>query len=281
MGPRWSGPRLAGLGLASAAAVVFLGGCSADGGTTTPGAEASASTGVPTSSASAGAADPAATSALADAAAKLGTTSFKMTMTSGSGLKVDGLLDAPNGVGTATLTASGPNTEITVKTLIVDKDLYVQVPGVTKANTWTHVDVSRLPEGANIGLRPGQIDPANTAQLLTATTDVRQTGSRGYAGTLDLTKAAGVAGMDQKTVQAWGDQGAQRSLHRGHRRPGPAVDPDHPAPRGERQAAAAARHRLHRLRHQGRRPAPRRRRDHRGAGQPVHQPRRLTPLSRH
>jgi hypothetical protein len=198
-------PRWAGLGLASVAAVALAGGCSADGGTT-PGAGVSASAGVPGASASAGAADPAAAGALAGAAAKLGDTSFKMTMTSGSGLKVDGLIDAPGGVGTATLTASGPNTEITVKTLLVDKDLYVQVPGVTKAGTWTHLDVSRLPEGANIGLRPGQIDPANTAQLLTSTTDVRQTGSRSYEGTLDLTKAAGVAGMDQKSIKAWGSQ---------------------------------------------------------------------------
>jgi len=66
--------------------------------------------------------------------------------------------------------------------------------------------VSRLPEGANVGLRPGQIDPANTAQLLSSTTDVRQSGSGEYAGTLDLTKAAGVAGIDQKTVQTWGSQ---------------------------------------------------------------------------
>ncbi|GIE22766.1 hypothetical protein [Winogradskya humida] len=203
-------PRLAGLGLASMAAVAFAaGGCSADG-STTPGAGASAgataSAGVPGASASAGAADPAAAAALAGATAKLGTSSFKLTMTSGSGFKVDGLIDSPNGVGTATLTATGPNTQIEVKTLLVDQDLYVQVPGVTKAGTWTHLDVSRLPEGANTGLRPGQIDPANTSQLLTSTTDVRQTGSGSYAGTLDLTKAAGVAGVDQKMITAWGSQ---------------------------------------------------------------------------
>jgi hypothetical protein len=153
-----------------------------------------------------GNADPAAAAALASATAALGTTSFKVTMTSGPGLKLTGLMDAPNGTGTADLTATGPNTEINVKTLLVGQDLYLKVPGVTKGNTWTHVDVSRLPEGANVGLRPGQIDPANTAQLLTSTTDVRQVNARSYEGTLDLTKAAGVAGVNETLIKTWGDQ---------------------------------------------------------------------------
>jgi len=198
-------PRLAGLGLAATAAVAFaVTGCTADGNAT-PAASAPAAD-TPSASASAGNADPAAAAALAKAAAALGTTSFKITVTSGPGLTVTGLMDAPNGVGTANLVATGPNTEINVKTLLVGQDLYVQIPGVTKGGTWTHLDVSRLPEGANVGLRPGQIDPANTARLLTSTTDVRQVDSRGYQGTLDLTKAAGVAGVDQTLVKTWGAQ---------------------------------------------------------------------------
>jgi hypothetical protein len=197
-------PRLAGLGLASMAAVAFaVTGCTADNDAT-PGAGPAADT--PSASASAGPADPAAAASLATATAALGTTSFKITMTSGPDLKLTGLMDAPNGTGTADLTATGPNTEINVKTLLVGQDLYLKVPGVTKGDTWTHVDVSRLPEGANVGLRPGQIDPANTAQLLTSTTDVRQVDPRSYAGTLDLTKAANVAGVNQTLVNTWGSQ---------------------------------------------------------------------------
>ena len=197
-------PRLAGLGLAAMAAVAFaVTGCAADNDAA-PGVSPAADT--PSASADVGNADPAAAATLATATAALGTTSFKITMTSGPGLKLTGLMDAPNGTGTADLTATGPNTEINVKTLLVGQDLYLKVPGVTKGTTWTHVDVSRLPEGANVGLRPGQIDPANTAQLLTSTTDVRQVDSRSYAGTVDLTKAAGVAGVDQTLVKTWGAQ---------------------------------------------------------------------------
>ena len=105
--------------------------------------------------------------------------------------------------------ASGPNAQLTVKTLLVGQDLYLQVPGITKAGTWTHVDVSRLPEGANVGLRPGQIDPVNTSKLLGSATDVHSTGGNSYAGTLDLTKAVGLAGVSQVTVDQTGAQ-AQR-----------------------------------------------------------------------
>ena len=192
-------PRLAGMGLGlMAATTLAVAGCT--DGDTTPGSTPSA----PSASASSSAADPAATSALSSAAAALATTSFKITMTSGTALSLTGLMDAPNGVGTGTLELKGQNTAVQVKTLLVDQDLYVQVPGVTRADTWTHIDVERLPEGANVGLRPGQIDPANTQRLLAATTDVQQVDARSYRGTLDLTKVAGVTGVDKATVETWG-----------------------------------------------------------------------------
>jgi hypothetical protein len=187
-----------------AAVALAVSGCAADGDAA-PGTSAPA-TAAPSASGDVGPADPAAAAALASATSALGTTSFKITVTSGPGLKLVGLMDAPNSTGTGTLTSSSQNTEIEVKTLIVGQDLYLQVPGITKGKTWTHVDVSRLPEGANVGLRPGQIDPANTSQLLTSTTDVQQVDSRSYKGTLDLTKAAGVAGLDQASIKTWGDQ---------------------------------------------------------------------------
>ena len=196
-------PRLAGLGLGMMATVALgVAGCNAQGDAT-PSASAPV-TDSPSTPASSSAADPAAAAALASATAALGTQSFKLTMTAGPGVKLTALIDAPNSKGTGTLNITGSNTDIQVKTLLVAQDLYVQVPGVTKANTWTHVDVSRLPEGANVGLRPGQIDPINTQQVLTSTTDVHQVDSRSYAGTLDLTKVAGITGVDKSTVTTWG-----------------------------------------------------------------------------
>jgi hypothetical protein len=197
-------PRLAGLGLGMMATVALaVAGCTANGDAT-PGASAPAAQ-TPSAPAGSGAADPAAAAALASATAALGNQSFRITLTAGPSVKFTGLIDAPHNKGTGTLNITGSNTDIQVKTLLVVQDLYVQVPGVTKAGTWTHVDVSRLPEGANIGLRPDQIDPANTAKLLTSTTDVQRVDSRSFRGTLDLTKVAGITGVDQSTVTTWGD----------------------------------------------------------------------------
>src|SRR3954451_8416795 len=195
-------PRLTGLGLASMAAVALaVAGC--DNGGTSTGAGSPAST-APSAGVSSGAADPAAVSALSAAAAKLGETSYKVTVTSGSGFKLTGAIDAPQGAATAQLVATGPNAEINIKTLMIGEDLYVQIPGITKSGTWTHVDGSRLPAGANIGLRPGQVDPVNTANLLSSTTDVHATGGNSYAGTLDISKAVGLAGVNQVTIDNYG-----------------------------------------------------------------------------
>jgi hypothetical protein len=197
--------QLAGLGLGVLATVAFgVAGCSGNDNTS-----GTAATQTPSAPVSSGPADAAAASALGTAAANLSNTSFKVTITAGPGVSMVGFVDAPNNKGTGTLKLSGSNANLEVKSLLIDKDLYVQIPGVTKAGTWTHVDVSRLPEGAHTGLRPGQIDPANTAQLLSSTTDVQQVDSRSYKGTLDLTKAVGLAGVDKVTVDSWGTAASQ------------------------------------------------------------------------
>jgi hypothetical protein len=151
-----------------------------------------------------GSADPAAVAKLSAAVAKLDNTSFELTATSGSGFKLTASIDAPGAKGTAQLTASGPNAEINIKTLLIGQDLYAQVPGITKGDTWTHVDGSRLPAGVNIGLRPGKIDPVDTAGLISAITDVKATSDTSYSGSVDLSKAAGLAGLGQVTIAASG-----------------------------------------------------------------------------
>lgn len=193
--------RLATAGLGMLAVTAFaLAGCNADG--TTPGA--SASPAAPTASTSSAAADPAAAMALGQAAAALGNTSFKATLTGGPGVKITALVDPTAGTGTSDAELTGPNASLSVKALLIGQDVYVQIPGITKAGTWTHLDVSRLPQGTTFGLRPGQVDPANTAQALSSATDVQSTGSRSYSGNLDLTKVLGIGGIDKVTVDGMG-----------------------------------------------------------------------------
>jgi hypothetical protein len=190
--------RLTGLGLGVLATVALaLAGC-ADDSAAPPAASPSPA---PSSCA---VANPAAADQLGTAAATLGNTSFKIAITAGPGVNLTGQIDPPGGKGTATLALSGPNANLKVTSLLIGQDLYAQVPGITKAGTWAHLDVSRLPAGANVVLRPGQIDPANTARLLSTTTDVQPNGARSYRGTVDLTKAIGLTGVDQVTVNGLG-----------------------------------------------------------------------------
>jgi hypothetical protein len=194
--------RLAAAGLGMLATAAFaLAGCNADGSTPSAGASSPAA---PSASASSGAADPAAAMALGQAAAALGNTSFKATLAGGPGVKITAMVDPTAGTSTSDAQLTGPNASLTVKALLIGQDVYVQIPGITKAGTWTHLDVSRLPDGTSFGLRPGQVDPANTAQALSTATDVHETGSRSYAGTLDLTKVIGIAGVDKVTVDGMG-----------------------------------------------------------------------------
>jgi hypothetical protein len=196
--------RLTGWGLGIlATAALGIAGCS--GGDTS----GAGTTPAPSGPVSSGPADPAAVSALTTAAATLGNSSFKVTITAGPGVSMTGAVDPQNAKGAGTLKLSGSNADLEVRSLLIDQDLYLQIPGVTKSGTWTHVDVSRLPEGANTGLRPGQIDPANTAQLLSSATDVQQVDSRSYKGTLDLSKAVGLAGVNKVTVDSWGTAASQ------------------------------------------------------------------------
>jgi hypothetical protein len=74
---------------------------------------------------------------------------------------------------------------------LVAKDLYLMLgkgvlPGV--GGSWLHIDGARLPNGNQFGLRPGEKDPAGTAQLLQTATDVRRGATGVYTGTLDLSK---------------------------------------------------------------------------------------------
>lgn len=187
------------LALTVATAAFAVAGCTANGTPASSATSAPAASAAPSTSA-----DPAAVQALSGAAATLGNSSFTMTMTQGTGFQLTANIDPPHGNGNAEVSAKGANTALTVKTLLFGQDLYAQIPGVTQGDTWTHLDMARLPDGANIGLKPGQIDPANTAELLRGTTDVTTAGEGAYSGTLDLTKAAGVAGISKVTIDGYG-----------------------------------------------------------------------------
>lgn len=198
--------RLAGAGLGLLATAAFgMAGCTEGGTGAAPGASASSASGSPEASATGGTTGSDAAAALAASTTDLGSTSFKITMSAGTALSMTGAVDPPNGVGSTTLNVGAGSGTVKVQTLLVGQDLYLKLGEASASAKWMHVDVSRLPEGANIGIRPGQIDPANTERLLRSTTEVRQIDARTFAGTLDLTRAVGFTGVSKITIDGYGE----------------------------------------------------------------------------
>ncbi|MFE9205787.1 hypothetical protein [Micromonospora sp. NPDC007230] len=92
-----------------------------------------------------------------------------------------------------------------VHCLAIGDDAYVKLSGALGtqlggAKKWLHMDAGKL-SGGQLGLMPAD-DPGGVKKLLSAVVDVRRTGDRSYAGTLDYTRT----GADPKSLAAAGDK---------------------------------------------------------------------------
>jgi hypothetical protein len=190
--------QLATAGLGLVAALTFaITGCSGTAGNPVVG-ESGPGTGTP----SPGSAE--AATALATAAGEISKTSYKVTTTWGPSTSLVGSMDPPKKLGQTSFTTTMENSNVKIDSLMIDKDVYLKINGVLPAleGKWLHVDVQRLSPDSQIGFTPGVFDPATSERLLQTAAEVRRVGDRGFVGTLDLTKAAGMAlfNSDQTTV---------------------------------------------------------------------------------
>lgn len=182
---------LAALSLATAA-------CNATG----PGS----ATATPTPSGSATSVD--ARQALAGAVTEMGKTSYKVSLTAGPASGT-GSMDPTGQQGQLAMSVFAGSTTMKIDTVLAGPDMWVKLTGIPAIpDKWLHLDAKRLPEGAGVGLgvRPGQLDPARADRLVAAVTDVQQTGTGTFKGTLDLTRATGSGALDKSTVDALGDR---------------------------------------------------------------------------
>jgi hypothetical protein len=144
---------------------------------------------------------------LSQAAAKLAADSFAMTTTFGPNGSVTGVMDPPNKLGKTTFKNTIQNTDVVIDSLLVGEDIYVKIAGLTGdlGTKWLHIDVQRLSADSNLGFTPGEFDPASSERLLKTAAEVRQVGDRDFVGTLDLTKATGIATIGDKVAVNLGD----------------------------------------------------------------------------
>ncbi|WP_433313637.1 hypothetical protein [Micromonospora chersina] len=162
------------------------------------GADASADRGAATASASP-TAEPAAE--LTAAIQRLNEQSMRVKVTS-SLLTASGVADPPARTMDVTMSL-GELGE--VHSLVVGDDAYLKLSGMLGkqlggSKKWLHMDAGKL-SGGQLGFMPAD-DPGGVKKLLSAVVDVRRTGDRAYAGTLDYTRT----GADPKSLAAAGDK---------------------------------------------------------------------------
>ncbi|MEH0844433.1 hypothetical protein V6U81_18795 [Micromonospora sp. CPCC 205711] len=179
-------PELAITGLVLAVALGGTAGCSSDERAAGP--QASAAT-TPAADA-----DPAAV--LAGAAAKVDQQSYRLTVGSGGGDAGDGttlVWDPAQRRGLETTSLAVANGKVTIERLVTGPEVYVKITAPDRrvpswdGRTWWHV-------GAAATARKTGLDTTRIASTLGASTGVRRTADREYAGTLDLRGSAAVLG---------------------------------------------------------------------------------------
>ncbi|MEU5912904.1 hypothetical protein [Micromonospora sp. NPDC047527] len=135
--------------------------------------------------------------ALKAAAVKADEQSYRLTVGTGGAAGGDStvlLWDPKAKRGLETTSLKVPNGEVKIERLTTGADVYVRVSApdrrvpVWDGKTWWHVGAPGAP-GSKQGL-----DNTRLASTLTAPANVRQTGAREYAGTLDLRDSAAVLG---------------------------------------------------------------------------------------
>jgi hypothetical protein len=198
--------RLALAGVSALVAVgLAAGGCAASGSGGQPSAGGSAGA---TATGSAGGSS-AAQSALVASIQQLNQTPYKYHMVSG-GLSGDGAADPVNKTATVAMTGTSQGNSAKIDMIAVGTDFWLklnfgnanQSMGIS-SDKWLHIDAARLGASANLPVDPSG-GAATASGLFTGLTDVRQVDSQHFTGSLDLTKATGVSGINQDLLNKAG-----------------------------------------------------------------------------
>ncbi|WKU04350.1 hypothetical protein [Micromonospora sp. HUAS LYJ1] len=181
-------PKLA-AATAALVALVTAAGCTSDDGGAAPTPAAGSSTTGPAPT------TPAAV--LAAAAQRVDQQPYRLTLgDGGTGGDVTTLVWDPRGRrGLETTTLAVANGKVVIERLATGTDVYVKVTApdrrvpVWDGRTWWHLGTAEAAAAKRTGL-----DNTRLASTLGAATEVRATGERAYAGTLDLRRSTGVLG---------------------------------------------------------------------------------------
>ncbi|MEU6020380.1 hypothetical protein [Micromonospora sp. NPDC047134] len=172
-----------------------------------------------TTTASGAAGDADAKQALLDSTREISNGNFRFRM-SGAGSTAEGQVHQPSQSAQMKVSIGEPTDDLamTLDLIHAKPDSWVKldlqgsaassVPGRDKLSLgkYQHLDQSRIQGNRNLGFDFDKVDPAGSAVLTQAITEVRRTGDGAYAGTIDLSKAAEAGSLDQSMITALGAQ---------------------------------------------------------------------------
>ncbi|MEV6690118.1 hypothetical protein AB0M35_01390 [Micromonospora sp. NPDC051196] len=172
-----------------------------------------------TTTASGAAGDADAKQALLDSTREISNGNFRFRM-SGAGSTAEGQVHQPSQSAQMKVSIGEPTDDLamTLDLIHAKPDSWVKldlqgaaassVPGRDKLSLgkYQHLDQSRIQGNRNLGFDFDKVDPAGSAVLTQAVTEVRRTGDGAYAGTIDLSKAAEAGSLDQGLITALGAQ---------------------------------------------------------------------------
>ncbi|MGC5029882.1 hypothetical protein [Micromonospora sp. DT229] len=172
-----------------------------------------------TTTASGAAGDADAKQALLDSTREISNGNFRFRM-SGAGSTAEGQVHEPSQSAQMKVSIGEPTDDLamTLDLIHAKPDSWVKldlqgsaassVPGRDKLSLgkYQHLDQTRIQGNRNLGFDFDKVDPAGSAVLTQAITEVRRTGDGAYAGTIDLSKAAEAGSLDQSMITALGAQ---------------------------------------------------------------------------
>ncbi|MGW0505284.1 hypothetical protein [Micromonospora sp. NPDC003241] len=165
------------------------------------------------------AADSEAKQALLDSTKEISNGNFRFTM-SGVGSVAEGQVHQPSQSAEIRVRLGEPTDDLAISLDLIHAkpDSWVKVdlkgsaatsvPGLDRLNLgkFQHLDQNRIQGDRNLGFDFDKVDPAGSAALTQAVTEVQRTGDGNFTGTIDASKAAEAGSLDQGVITALGPE---------------------------------------------------------------------------
>ena len=130
---------------------------------------------------------------LASSVEALAEESFKVEMSMGEFLTATGAVDGPRHAARIAMSTGMEGQSLDVEMIVTEADMWMNMGDLSfllgVEAPWMHLDTSRLGGEGFMGVKPGEVDFAGTAEMMKALGDVERVDDTTFRGEIDLTRA--------------------------------------------------------------------------------------------